>query len=175
MPYEWLIDPKQAPEQSGASFAETTPSARLHLWPFRSLPKRGFVWVIGVTAALISLPLWPVIGTPILWGLLPFLLLAVWGLWFALQRSYRDGEVVEDLTIWPDRVTLVRHGPRGQRREWQANPHWVQVTLHETGGPVPNYLTLRGNGREVEIGAFLAEDERLRLQHELRSALARSA
>ena len=57
--------------------------------------------------------------------------------------------------------------------EWQANPHWVRVTLHKTGGPVPNYLTLRGNGREVEIGAFLAEEERLTLQHELRRALSR--
>lgn len=175
MPYEWLIEPKQAPEQSGASFTGDAPRARLHLWPFRSLPKRGFVWVIAVTAALISLPLFPVMGTPILWGLLPFLLLAVWGLWFALQRSYRDGEVVEDLTIWPDRVTLVRHGPHGQRQEWQANPHWVRLTLYETGGPVPNYLTLRGNGREVEIGAFLSEDERLALIHDLRRALEHAA
>jgi uncharacterized membrane protein len=37
---------------------------------------------------------------------------------------------------------------------------------------VPNYLTLKGNGREVEIGAFLSEPERLTLRRELMAALA---
>jgi uncharacterized membrane protein len=46
------------------------------------------------------------------------------------------------------------------------------VTLHEKGGPVPQYLTLRGAGREVELGAFLSEDERLALRAELRRKLA---
>ena len=39
-------------------------------------------------------------------------------------------------------------------------------------GPLPNYVTLSGNGREVEIGAFLSEDERKSLFKELKSALA---
>ena len=42
-------------------------------------------------------------------------------------------------------------------------------SLHETGGPVPNYVTLSGNGREVEIGAFLSEDERVELFSELQA------
>jgi len=28
---------------------------------------------------------------------------------------------------------------------------------------MPNYVTMLGNGREVEIGAFLSEEERLAL------------
>jgi uncharacterized membrane protein len=32
---------------------------------------------------------------------------------------------------------------------------------------VPNYVTLSGNGREVEIGAFLSEDERKALYQDL--------
>jgi uncharacterized membrane protein len=39
---------------------------------------------------------------------------------------------------------------------------------------VPQYLTLSGNGREVEIGAFLSEEERLALYPELTAALARA-
>ena len=35
--------------------------------------------------------------------------------------------------------------------------------LHASGGPVPNYITLRGGDREVELGAFLSEDERIAL------------
>jgi len=158
MPYEWL-----APENG---------TRRLHLWPHRSLPRRGFVVFIGATAALISLPLLVVIGSPVLWGLLPFFAIALTGMYYALSRSYRDGEILEDLVLGPDRVTLTRHGPRGQRKDWDANPHWVRIERHERGGPVPHYLTLKGGPREVEIGRFLSEEERLRLEPELRQALA---
>ncbi len=160
MPYEWLPHDRAAP-------------ARLHLWPYRSLPRRGFVGFIAVTCALIALPLLTVLGSPVLWGLLPFFLIAVAGVWYALARSYRDGEIVEDLTFAPDSLTLIRHGPHGRRQNWQANPHWVRVSLHQNGGPVPNYLTLTGNGREVELGAFLSEDERLKLRDEVQQHLNR--
>ena len=157
MPYEWT----QAPEGT----------AELHLWPYRSLPRRGMVWFLGITAALLGLPALVLIGSPVLWGLLPFLLGAIWAIWAALNRSFRDGEIVEVLRLSPDTAHLTRHGPRGRWANWQANPHWVRVTLHPTGGPVPNYLTLRGAGREVELGAFLTESERITLERELRRAL----
>ena len=163
MPYEWLPP----------SADQTAPNdtARLHLWPYRSLPRRGFVWFIAITAGLVLLPMLAVLGTPVLWAILPFICLALWGVWAALSRSYRDAEIIEDLAISRDSMTLVRHGPRGRRAEWQANPHWVRVALHPTGGPVPNYLTLKGNGREVEIGAFLSEDERVQLHDEMQDRL----
>ena len=130
MPYEWL---PPTPDSQ----------ARLHLWPYRSLPRRGFVLFIGATCALIAVPMLAVLA-----------------------------EIVEDLTLDRDSLALTRHGPRGARQDWQANPYWVTVHLHPTGGPVPNYLTLKGNGREVELGAFLSEDERLTLCDELQTRLA---
>jgi uncharacterized membrane protein len=48
----------------------------------------------------------------------------------------------------------------------------VQVQLYPTGGPVPQYLTLKGGGREVELGAFLSEDERRTLKDDLHRRLA---
>jgi uncharacterized membrane protein len=107
----------------------------------------------------------------VLWGLLPFLLLAIWGLWFALDRSFADGEILEDLTLTATTISLTRHH-RGKIKTWEANPHWVRLALHPTSGPVPNYLTLQGGPREVELGAFLSPDERLRLYGELQAALA---
>ena len=41
MPYEW--NPPQGDAQ------------HLHLWPYRSLPRRGMVWFIGITSGLIAL------------------------------------------------------------------------------------------------------------------------
>jgi uncharacterized membrane protein len=155
MPYRWT-DP--APPDA---------AERLRLWPHRSLPRAGFVWFIGGTAAFLALPLISVLGSPILWGLLPFEAAALALLWLLLQRNYRDGEVLEELTLGADRVALVRTGPRRATRSWEANPHWVRVTLHRDRGPVPNYVTLSGAGREVEIGAFLSEDERLALYADL--------
>ena len=160
MPYEWL-----PPEGD---------TRRLHLWPYRSLPRQGFVWFIGGTAALIALPLVVLIGSPVLWGLLPFLVLAVAGIWCALMRSYRDGQIIEDVTLSPTQMRLTRHGPRNQRREWEANTHWVRVDLHAKGGPVPNYVTLKGGPREVEIGSFLSEEERVALAAALHEALGQA-
>jgi uncharacterized membrane protein len=157
MPYQWL--PPEGETQ------------RLHLWPHRPLTQRGFAGFIGVTAALIALPLFPALGSPVLWALLPFLAGAVWALWVALRKNARDREILEDLTLSPTSITLSRHDRQG-RRDWEGNPHWVRVHLHRTGGPVPNYLTLRGGPREVELGAFLAEEERIALRDELEAALA---
>jgi len=159
MPYEWL-------SPSGDD------TQRLHLWPYRSLPRRGMVWFIGGTAALIALPLVVLIGSPVVWGLLPFLIATIVGIWWALNRSYKDGDILEDLTLTATQISLTRHGPRGKRQDWQANPHWVRVTLHKTKGPVPDYLTLTGNGREVELGAFLPPEDRAALEVDLRKRLA---
>jgi uncharacterized membrane protein len=157
MPYQWL------PSADGEH--------RLHLWPHRSLSQRGFVWFIGVTAALVVLPLLAVLGSPVVWALLPFILAMLVAIWVALRKNGRDRDIVEDMVLTPTRVTLARHGPRGRKQEWEANPHWLRVTLHEDGGPVPNYLTLKGKGREVELGAFLSEEERIILHKELQEAL----
>lgn len=157
MPYEWL-----PPEGD---------NRRLHLWPYRSLPRRGMVWFLGGTSICIVVPLLGLIGTPVLWGLLPFLLATLAAIWWALEKSFRDAEIVEEMEITPDQVTLVRHGPRGKRQDWQANPHWVRLTLHASAGPVPQYLTMKGQGREVELGAFLTEVERRRLAAEITEVL----
>ena len=159
MPYEWIkSDIPGEPTE-------------LHLWPYRSLPKKGFVVFIGITAGLVLLPLLAVLGSPILWGLLPFILIALAAIWYFLQRSYKDGEILEELRIWPDRVTLIRHNPRSPTQEWEANPYWVQPVLHPKGGPVEQYLTLKGGPREVELGSFLTPEEREALADELPPAL----
>ena len=154
MPYQWLP-------------ASDTAPTRLRLWPYRSLPRSGFVWFIGATAALLTLHLLTQLGTPALWVLLPFLLAAIAGIWAALQHSYKTGTLTEVLTLTPTTIALHRHNPRAPDQSWQANPHWVRPTLHPEGGPVPFYLTLTGNQREVELGAFLTEAERKLLYGEL--------
>ncbi len=174
MPHSWVRRSEGAPEKSGAFlFADgDPPQARLTLWPHRSLTAEGFVWFVGLTAVAICLPLLAVLGSPVLWGLLPFALVTLGGVWWAIRRNARDGTLTEDLMLWRDRIELVRREPDGRTLNWTADPYFVRVTLHAEGGPVEKYLTLKGGGREVEIGAFLSPDERVALHDELRAALA---
>ncbi len=170
-----LIDDLTGPRDTTGALSRDghgAPRLRLLLTPHKSLTPEGFVWFIGATAVLIAIPLISILGNPVFWFLLPFILGALWAIWTALKRSWRDHEVREELVIWDDLVRLQRHEPRRKTPlDWEANPHWVRVTLHATGGPVPNYLTLRGAGREVELGAFLTPAERVSLKSTLEREL----
>ena len=157
MPYEWntTSDPDAG-----------TPRETLHLWPHQSLQPRGYVGFISATALLLCLPLMAVMGSLVLWGLLPFLVLALGGIIFALDKNRKDNQILETLELGPEDALLTRSTARGARQSWSCNRYWTRVELRDNG-PVPNYVTLTGNGREVEIGAFLSEDERKDLYHEL--------
>lgn len=145
----------------------------LRLWPYNALKPRGFVMVISGSAAVLAMPLVAVLGNPVLWGLLPFAALVIWGLWAALRRNWRDRSVVEVMHLSRSAVHLRRINPGGPVQEWHADPAWVVLHLKPKGGPVEEYLTLTGGGREVELGAFLTPDERVALHLELGGLLSR--
>ncbi len=143
----------------------------LTVWPHRSLPRRGFAVMVLFTFTAGTIPLYGLIGTTLFWGLLPFILLVVAALWFGLQRSYKDGDVLEELSLEAETLHLSHRPARGPTQEWSCNVYWARAELHAYGGPVPNYVTLSGNGRTVEIGSFLTEEERKALHTELRDFL----
>lgn len=155
MPYRWTPDQPTV----------------LTLWPYRSLPRRGFAAMILMAFTLGTIPLYGLLGTVLLWGILPFVLLVVAALWWGLERSYRDGDVIEELSRKGDDLHLVHRPARGEAKTWQSNIYWVRVELHPTGGPVEDYVTLNGGGRTVEIGRFLSEDERRLLFDDLTNYL----
>ena len=161
MPYEWH---DTAPDHTGAL------SYRLRLWPYQSLPRKGFVWFIGLTAGFMALPVMAMLGTAVVWGLLPFVLLVIGGIWFAIQRSYRQGETTEELTMDRTIIRVVRHDPGGRQRDWTTNSYWLRPALRR--GPVESYLTLTDGQREIELGAFLTPEERRSLYDDLQRRLA---
>jgi uncharacterized membrane protein len=144
----------------------------LTLWPHRSMTPEGFAGFLGASFAMAAVPLLAVLGSPILWGLLPFALGTLALTWMFLRRSLTDRALVEELTLAPGTARLTRREPRRADRHWQANPHWIRAELHPKGGPVENYLTLAGGGRTVELGAFLTPEERAALHGELSDRLA---
>ena len=146
----------------------------MQLKPHESLPARGMAAFVLSTFTLILIPAFALLGTPLLWTLLPFLLIAVWGIYFALQRNHKQRQITEVFTLSKDTAELTRTNPKGDTQTWECNRYWTQVTKHETSGPIPNYITLKGMGREVEIGAFLSEDERIELYNDLQRALKKA-
>lgn len=161
MPYRWS-------HSTSRNAAET-----LQLWPHQSLTPDGFVVFIGATACMLAVPLLVVLGSVVMWFLLPFMMMAVGGVWFAIHRNRRSAQILEVLTLTGDQAHLVRHDPQGDPQEWECNRYWATAALHKNDGPVPHYVTLKGGGREVEIGAFLSEEERLALFDDLSRALRR--
>ena len=145
--------------------------ATVELWPYNSLKPKGFVLFLGITFALISIPLFNVLGTKVFWGLFPFLFVTVTGVWFALRKSLNDRQILEQLTLSREEIILVRQDPSGEQRQWVCSPYWAKLKMYDKDGPVSNYITLTGNGREVELGSFLDEEERKNLYCELSSLL----
>ncbi len=148
---------------------------RLVLRPNRSLSRKGFAWVLLITWAFLLVPLVPMLGTIALWVMLPFLLAVPIALWLSIERNYRDGKLCEEVLIWPELIRVHRRTPRSSAAQnWEASPFWTRLTLLREGGPVDNYVTLKGNGREIELGSFLSADERIGLHRAVAQALAKA-
>lgn len=152
-------------------WTETTDGKSVTLRPHTSLPRKGFAMFIWVTFVALIIPLFGLLGTPVLWGILPFVLLVLVALWIGLQHSYKSAELREVLTITASQTHLIRYNPRREDQTWDCNTHWVKPALHPHHKPHPFYLTLRGNARTVELGTFLTPDERKRLFSEISEVL----
>lgn len=166
-------DPAASDPGGGWTPRTDTPLYSATLWPNRSLERGGMRWVYAVAALGVSVPLLPALGTPVFWGLLPFMMAPLAMLWLSFRSNNRAGQLSEQVSVWRDEMRVERREPNGRVLRWRANPYWVRLTIHAAARP-ENYLTLKGGGREIELGAFLSPDERLSLRDEIETALARA-
>ena len=141
------------------------------LWPHRSLGAKGFRNVMWLAGAGLMIPVLPLFFTPAGWALLPFAGGVLILLWLAFRANYRHARLEEHVNLWPDLIAVERYELNGEVKRWQANPYWMRSRLLEEGGPVANYLTLIGSEREIELGAFLSPEERVRLQADIEAAI----
>jgi len=165
---------KKAPKNFGAFFDLTNrhdkPLLKMTLRPNRSLPRQGLAWLLLILWGFLLLPLLVLLGGPALWVMLPFSLLPVVAIWYFIERSYKDGTLREELRLWPDLIAVERHNPRAEPQFWYANPYWTRLNILAGDGPVEDYVTLTGNDRTIELGAFLSPQQRV----EAHASLSRS-
>ncbi|HEY8682061.1 MAG TPA: DUF2244 domain-containing protein [Rhodanobacter sp.] len=136
------------------------------LKPNRTLSRRGLRRLIMVLVALAlitaGLGAWQGNVFAPLFALLESAVVAV-----ALRAAWRSGDRSERITI--DASSLEVQSLPG-RRSTRFQVYWVRVLLEP--GNRRQRLLLSSHGRELEIGAFLAEQERVELSKKLMVLLA---
>ncbi len=141
------------------------------LSPHRSLPPKGFFWVmtllagIGLCAGIgfVALGAWPVTG---------FFGLDVALVYLAFRLSYRSARQTETLRLTDAALDVERMSIRGERRQWRFEPYWLRVVFEESEEG-RNCLLVASHGRALVLGAFLSAPERRDLALALRAALAK--
>lgn len=145
----------------------STPEQRIRIRPNRALTDRQ---ALGL-AALVGLG-----------GLLVAAVAAVNGCWLSLPFAGAETLALVWATLWVrrrlDRVEMIEIGPAdfaftrlaGSKRTREVFPTgWVRIELRP--GPYrwyPQQLVVSARGRELEVGSFLADRERVLLARRLR-------
>lgn len=151
-----------------AAYCDTeSSSCQFVVRPNYSLTWRGTViFYLGIcTVSLTIAVLFAVAGA---WPVLPFAGLELTALGIALYIVALRAGNREVISIHGDTVEVQR-GRKRPEQVWRFSRHWIQVVLEkpqETGHP--KRLFLRANGRQLEIGRCLDDEERLRLAAELK-------
>ena len=141
---------------------------RVSIWlrPNRTLGRRGLrrliVVLVVLVLAIAVLGAWQGNAFAPLFALVESSAVAV-----ALRAAWRAGDRGERITL--DERSLEVQSLPGRRRVC-FQPYWVRVRLDE-GENGCHRLLLSSHGRELEIGGFLAEEERVELLRKLKLLL----
>jgi len=138
--------------------------------PNQSLTWRGAVKVYLVIA-LVCLAVGVFFALHGFWPVLPFAGLEVAVLGAAFYVVLLRSQQREIVSVDKERVT-VEKGRRVPEKRWECPRAWARIQLVRS--PIawyPSRLSLAFQGSQVEIGAFLNEQERCLLAAELQNAI----
>ena len=136
------------------------------LRPHASLGPRGFVVLmsaivlIGVFTGSIFVisGAWPVTG---------FIGLDVVLVYLAFRASYWRARSYETVEMTRDVLTVRKVSSSGRVRSWEFQPYWLRVEIDKA-----ETVKLSSHGRQLKIGSFLGQDERIALAQALDRALS---
>lgn len=141
------------------------------LAPHRSLGRRGFLVLMGVTGGLwfltgyyfYALGAWPVLG---------FFGLDFLAVWLAFHLNYRAAHAYEEVEVSREALTIRKVSAAGRAQEIRFNPAWVRLELTQAADEGIVALAIRSRGENVPVGAFLNPDDRQSFARAFGSALA---
>jgi uncharacterized membrane protein len=141
------------------------------LRPHRSLPPRGFAWMMfGLAGVSFCVSVGFVLRGA--WPVTPFFGVDVLLVYWAFRMNYRSARQSENLRLTENELTLDKINVYGERKRWRFQPFWLRITLEEPDED-SNRLLLTSHGRSVVIGSFLGPGERKKVALSLKDALAR--
>jgi len=151
---------------------------RVVIQPNRSLNWRQSMWFVIAVAVMLGV-ISAVFAAKGLWMILPFAGLEVAVLAYCTYRVAIAGMRCEVVSV-NDSQVLVEKGHRKRHCSRQEGPDsavsfpraWVRVELREQQGWYPKQLLISASGKQVELGNFLAEEEKIELADELKRLLA---
>ena len=141
------------------------------LRPHRSLSPAGFrvlmaalaAAFLGVGAVFFAAGAWPVIG---------FCGLELALVYLFFQLNFRDLRRYETIRLTDTALEVRRVAPDGSAELVSFQPYWLKVTVENSPGR-SSRLVLSSHGRALDVGAFLAPEEREDLARALADALGR--
>ena len=139
------------------------PILSLVIWPHRSCDKKTFSFVLFIIGLVLILPTVLFLSKELAFSILPFSIISILLLFFVGNKNFNDARLTEKLKIYSKTITLERKEPNNIVKKWSSNTYWTKVKIYNNG-PVESYLTLTGNGKEVELGSFLTPEERINLK-----------
>jgi len=84
----------------------------------------------------------------------------------AFRVNFRDGRRYERVRLGNDTLEVLQIAPGGAETRASFQPYWTRVLIDGEGG-----LVLRSHGKSMELGRFLAVDEKESFRAALDSAL----
>ena len=146
------------------------PILYLTIWPHRSCDKKTFGLILVFIGIILVIPSFLFLNIFFALSILPFSLSSILVLYLVGNKNFNDALLIEKLIIYPKKIILERKEPNKTIKKWYSNPYWTKVNLYNNG-PVESYLTLKGNGKEVELGSFLTPEERINLKQKIDDTL----
>lgn len=142
----------------------------LVLRPNRSMDPRIFWWAVtGIAGVFLLMALrFVYLGA---WPVLPFLVIDVALMAWAMRASYRSGAAAEYVRLDDERLTVRKVTAQGLERRYGLEPSFARVELERLPDD-SNRLWVSRRGRRVLVGQFLSPGERVAVADVMRAGLA---
>ena len=141
------------------------------LVPYRSLGRKGFYVLLGLTGTVCFVygAFFMVTGA---WPIGLFLGVDFLLLYIAFRANYRAAKAREEVTVSRTNLSIRKFSPAGRVVEHHFNPFWARfrVQRHDEIGILSMHVS--GEGRVTDIGSFLNPDDRESFARAFRGALA---
>lgn len=150
----------------------TQPLFSATLRPDRTLRAAGG-WVSLVIAGIVATPFLIAVPEFLLPGLAGFALSALGLVIFGLRQARRS-RLAQRITLWTDQLEVLTLGPGQNRVLRRFRPQDVRLVLQRDENERTTALHLTHGGETIELGGFLANDDKSSFARAFGQALRRA-